>query len=70
MTESKPTKVESSPTIFSDNPQKKGYKNRRPFIPRASKFIGHTDEIKNDVFDVPGGRNPEHFSNTVKSIAD
>jgi hypothetical protein len=58
MTESKPTKVESSPKIFSGNPQKKGYKNCRPFIQRASKFIGRTEEIKNDIFDVPDGRNP------------
>jgi hypothetical protein len=70
MTESKPTKVESSPMIFSGNPQKKGYKNRQSFIPRASKLIGRTDEIKNDIFNVPDGRNPEQFSKTVESIAN
>ena len=70
MTESKPTKVESSSMTFNGNPQKKGFKNRRPFIPRASKFIGRTDEIKNDIFDVPDGRNPEQFSKTLESIAD
>jgi hypothetical protein len=70
MTESKPTKVESSPMIFSGNPQKKRYKNCPPFIPRASKLIGRTDKIKNDIFDVPDGRNPKQFSKMVEAIAN
>jgi hypothetical protein len=54
--------------IVSGNPQKKGYKERRPFILSASKFIGRTDEINNDIIDVPDGRNLEQFSKTVESI--
>jgi hypothetical protein len=70
MTESKTTKVESSPTIFNGIPQKKGYKNRQQFIPRASKFIGRNHKIKNNFFDVPDGRNADQFSKTLESIAE
>jgi hypothetical protein len=38
--------------------------------PKASKFIWHTDEIKNNIFDVPDGRNPKQFSKTLESIAN
>jgi hypothetical protein len=40
MTESKPTKVESSSTTFNGNPQNKGYKNCQPFIPKLQNSYG------------------------------
>ena len=70
MSESKPIKVESTTTTSSNPTQKRGNRNRRIFIPRAPKFTGRTEEIKNDIFDVPDGRNPEQFSKTLESIAD
>jgi hypothetical protein len=34
------------------------------------KFIGRTEEIKNDIFDVPDGNNPKQFSKMVEAITD
>jgi hypothetical protein len=38
--------------------------------PRTSRFLGRTEEIKHDIFDVPDGRSPEQFNKTLEAIAD
>jgi hypothetical protein len=70
MLDLKPNKIDSSSSSIKSNQSKKGNKNRRSFPPRTTRFLGRTEDIKYDIFDVRDGRSPEQFNKTLKAIAD
>jgi len=70
MSDIKPNKIDSSSSSIKSNQSKKGNKNRWSFPPRTTRFVGQTEEIKYDIFDVPDGRFPEQFTKTLEAIAD
>jgi hypothetical protein len=70
MSDLKPNKIDASSSSVKRNQSKKGNKNHRSFPPRTSRFLGQTEEIKHDIFDVPDGRTPEQFNKTLEAIAD
>jgi hypothetical protein len=57
-------------SLIKSNQSKKGNENCRSFPPRTTRFLGRTEEIKHDIFDVPDRRSPEQFTKTLKAIAD
>jgi hypothetical protein len=66
----KPNKIDSSSSLIKSSQSKKGNKNCWSFPPRTTRFLGQTEEIKHDIFDVPDGRSPEQFNKTLETIAD